>query len=105
MTLARDEALLVADEFGWNLRRARRRKGFSQDSLAMRAALHRTEIGKLENGERVCRIDTLIRLAGAMDFAPGDLLDGISWIPGPKPGGTFVLHNVGRGSVSTRGIR
>ncbi len=61
----------VAERFGDNLRRVRRREGLSQEELAVRASLHRTEIGKLENTERVPRIDTLIQLAGAMAIAPG----------------------------------
>ena len=82
----------VADRFGENLRRVRRRECLSQEQLAVRASLHRTEIGLLEHGERVCRIDTLIQLAGAMGVAPGDLLDGIDWIPGPQPRGTFIFR-------------
>ncbi len=81
----------VADRFGENLRRVRRREHLSQEQLAARASLHRTEIGLLEHGERVCRIDTLIQLAGAMGVAPGDLLDGIDWISGPEPRGTFTF--------------
>jgi transcriptional regulator with XRE-family HTH domain len=83
--------LAVAGRFGDNLRRVRRREGLSQEELAVRASLHRTEIGKLENTERVCRIDTLIRLAGAMAIPPAELLDGIDWVPGPETSGTFVL--------------
>jgi transcriptional regulator with XRE-family HTH domain len=79
----------VAERFGENLRRLRRRQGFSQEQLAAQASLHRTEIGLLEHGERTCRIDTLIQLAGAMGVTPGELLDGIDWIPGPEPRGTF----------------
>jgi transcriptional regulator with XRE-family HTH domain len=81
----------VAERFGDNLRRVRRREGLSQEELAARASLHRTEIGKLENTERVPRIDTLIQLSGAMAIAPGELLDGIYWVPGPKPRGTFTF--------------
>jgi transcriptional regulator with XRE-family HTH domain len=83
----------VAERFGDNLRRVRRREGLSQEDLAVRASLHRTEIGKLENTERVPRIDTLIQLAGAMAVAPGELLDGIYWVPGPKPRGTFTFSS------------
>jgi hypothetical protein len=57
--------------------------------VARRASLHRTEVGKLEHGERTCRIDTLIRLAGAMVVPPGELLDGIDWVPGPESDGSF----------------
>jgi transcriptional regulator with XRE-family HTH domain len=81
----------VAECFGENLRRVRRRELLSQEQLAARASLHRTEIGLLEHGERVCRIDTLIQLSGAMGIAPGELLDAIDWVPGPEPRGTFVF--------------
>jgi transcriptional regulator with XRE-family HTH domain len=56
----------VAREFGANLRRARRRAGLSQEQLGYRASLHRTEIGLLERGARVPRIDTLVKLAAAL---------------------------------------
>ncbi len=85
----REQALAVAECFGDNLRRVRRREDLSQERLARLASLHRTEIGMLENAQRVCRIDTLIRLAGAMEVPPGELLDGIDWIPGPETTGTF----------------
>jgi hypothetical protein len=46
----------------------------------------------LENTERVPRVDTLIQLAGAMAVPPGELLDGIDWVPGPEPEGTFTFR-------------
>lgn len=81
----------VAERLGENLRRVRRRQGLSQEQVAVRASLHRTEIGLLEHGERTCRIDTLIRLAGAIGVGPEELLGGIEWIPGPEPRGTFTF--------------
>lgn len=81
----------VAERFGANLRRVRRREGLSQEGLAERASLHRTEIGLLENGRRVPRIDTLVRLADSMVVAPGELLDGISWVPAPRVVGAFAF--------------
>lgn len=75
----------VAVKFGENLRRCRRRADLSQEELGSRASLHRTEIGLLENGKRVARIDTLIQLAGAMSIAPEELLDGIFWNAGSDP--------------------
>ncbi len=79
----------VAVTFGDNLRRVRRRVGLSQEELAVRASLHRTEIGMLENGKRLARIDTLIQLSGAMAIDPTELIDGISWTPGGVLGGSF----------------
>jgi transcriptional regulator with XRE-family HTH domain len=83
----------VAERFGRNLRRVRRREGLSQETLAERAGLHRTSIGLLERGERVCGIDTLVRLAGSMSVPSEELLDGINWVPavGPDPVGSFVV--------------
>jgi transcriptional regulator with XRE-family HTH domain len=100
--MARDRSSTVAERFGENLRRVRRREGLSQEQLAVRASLHRTEVGVLERRGRACRIDTLIQLAGAMAVAPGELLDGIAWIPGPEPGGDFVF---GSSSISPRPMR
>ena len=81
----------VALQFGENLRRLRRRKGLSQEELAIRASLHRTEIGMLENGLRVARITTLLQLSGALEVEPGELMAGIDWTPGGVLGGAFGL--------------
>jgi transcriptional regulator with XRE-family HTH domain len=65
----------------------------SQEELAVRASLHRTEIGMLEHGQRVARIDTLIQLAGAMSIPPAELITGISWDSGGVLGGTFGFED------------
>ena len=79
--------------FGPNLRRLRYMRGHSQEKLAQLADVHRTEIGLLEHGERVPRIDTLIRLADSMVVPPGELLDGISWVPAPEVVGAFAFSS------------
>ena len=79
----------IAERFGANLNRARKRSGLSQEALAARASLHRTHIGLLERGERLARIDTAVKLAGALDIALGDLLAGITWQPGKTLPGRF----------------
>ncbi len=82
----------VAQRLGDNLRRTRRRIGLSQEQVAVRASLHRTEVGLLERGGRVARVDTLIQLAGAMSVQPGELLEGIGWTPGDIHGGSFEFE-------------
>ena len=54
------------------------------------ASLHRTAVGQIERGERVCRVDTLIKLAGSLSLPPGDLLDGMGWDPGGTRIGQFT---------------
>lgn len=65
--------------FGHNLRRERKWAGLSQEELGFRASLHRTAVGQLERGERRARIDTLVKLAGALEIEPGALLVGMDW--------------------------
>ncbi|MET0557949.1 MAG: helix-turn-helix transcriptional regulator [Solirubrobacterales bacterium] len=89
---ARAEGLAV--RFGENLVRCRRRADLSQEELGVRASLHRTEIGLLENGRRVARIDTLIQLAGAMSIAPEELLEGLHWNPGDTANGSFAIAHL-----------
>ena len=81
--------MTVAQRFGANLVRSRKQAGLSQEQLGLRADLHRTEIGLLERGARVPRIDTLVKLAGSLSIDPNSLLDGIEWRPGEQWGGHF----------------
>jgi DNA-binding XRE family transcriptional regulator len=81
----------VAFRFGQNLRRCRILAGLSQEELGERASLHRTEIGKLEKGDRLARIDTLVRLAGAMAIRPEELVEGIHWTPAQPMYGSFTF--------------
>ncbi len=71
--------MTLAERFGRNLFMARRRAGVSQEQLAVSAALHRTEIGLLERGLRLPRLDTIVKLAAALGIEPGDLLAGAGW--------------------------
>lgn len=79
----------VAERFTANLIRYRKKAGLSQEALALASDLNRTEIGQLERGNRLPRIDTLVKLASALDVEPSDLLAGIEWKPGEVRPGRF----------------
>lgn len=79
----------IAAGFGITLKHARRTAGLSQDQLAVRTDLYTTEISAFERGLRVAGIDTLVRLAGALDLAPEDLLKGMSDRPVATTPGRF----------------
>jgi transcriptional regulator with XRE-family HTH domain len=86
----------VAARIGRNVWFARRRAGYSQEGLGALCSLHRTEIGMIENGQRLPRADTLIKLAGALGARPERLLEGIEWIaPGPSAEGSFAVRGEG----------
>jgi transcriptional regulator with XRE-family HTH domain len=58
------------------------------------ACLHRTEIGMVENGTRLPRVDTLIKLASALGVRAEELLAGIEWIvPAPSRSGSFTVRS------------
>jgi transcriptional regulator with XRE-family HTH domain len=87
---------------GQNLARCRKAAGMSQEDLAIGASLHRTEIGLLERGERIPKIDTVAKLAGTLNVAPGQLMKGIKWSPGGQWKGNFGAR---KGRRSGRGRR
>jgi len=57
----------IAARFGDNLKRLRKRADLSQEEVSYRASLHRTEISQLERGLRLPRVDTVAKLAAALD--------------------------------------
>lgn len=72
----------IAVQFGRNLARARKQAGHSQEALAAKASVHRTEIGPLERGERIPRIDTAIKLASALGIEAHELVKDIEGLSG-----------------------
>jgi len=76
--------------FGENLIRLRNRVDLSQEETAERAGLHKTEISLLERGLRLPRLDTVIKLAGAIDAEPCELLTGMVYRAGRVQRGEWV---------------
>lgn len=82
----------IAERFGRNLRKARRRAGFSQEELGRLTSLHRTHIGYMEMGKRLPRADNLIKLSSALAVPVDELLRGIEWIvTTPSRPGSFAV--------------
>jgi transcriptional regulator with XRE-family HTH domain len=67
------------NRFATNLRKARLAAGLSQEALAGRCQLHRTEVSLLERGGREPRLGTLIKLSSALGVAPESLCAGLAW--------------------------
>lgn len=57
-----------------NLKKLRRRKGWSQETLAAEAGLHRTYVSGVERGDRNPTIEVIAKLAKALGVRPADLL-------------------------------
>jgi transcriptional regulator with XRE-family HTH domain len=69
--------MTLAEEFGRKLYVERRRLGVSQEALAGFAGMHRTEVQKLEAGQRDPRLRTIVRLARALGIDPAGLVAGL----------------------------
>lgn len=88
------EAADLNRRFGENLILLRGRADLSQERTAERAGLHRTELSLLERGLRLPRLDTIVKLAGAIEVEPCELLAGMTWRLGRnrRRSGAYVLQ-------------
>ncbi|WP_120499908.1 helix-turn-helix domain-containing protein [Roseovarius sp. EL26] len=55
-------------DFGRNLRKARKARGFSQEGFAHAMDLDRTYIGGIERGERNPGLKVIVRIADALEL-------------------------------------
>jgi transcriptional regulator with XRE-family HTH domain len=74
-------SMTVSDRFGENVLRIRQARKLTQETLAERAQIHRTQITLVETGRRQPGIETVVRLAGALEVPTESLFDGIRWDP------------------------
>lgn len=83
----------LAERFGLNLWRSRRRADLSQGDLGHLVGLTRQAIGQLELGRRLPRIDTIVRLAAGTSVSACVLLEGMAWRPGHYVDGDFYVEH------------
>jgi transcriptional regulator with XRE-family HTH domain len=79
----------VAQCFTENLKRALAHSSLSQEQVAARAGIDRTQMTKLAKGTQVPRVDTMIRLEAALGLKRAALIEGIVWNPAVGSGGEF----------------
>ena len=71
----------IAERFAINLTRCRERAGINKSQLARLTELDPTAISRFESGKRMPRLDTLVKLTGALDCRADELVEGLSWTP------------------------
>ena len=64
----------IKSRFGERLREVREKRGISQERLAGIAGLHRTYVSLIERGERNVTIETIEKLATALDVEMATLM-------------------------------
>jgi transcriptional regulator with XRE-family HTH domain len=80
---------LLRAQFGDNVLRLRRELELSQEELGFLTSLHRTQIGMVERGTRLPRLDTILKLAAGLEVTPNELLVGMAWKSGRFEPGHF----------------
>ncbi len=81
-----------------NVERLRKQKKMSLSQIAGRAKIHRTHVSLILRGKRTLRLDTFVRLAGALEVTPGELIAGITWNPDANKGEGAYEYPDGRPS-------
>lgn len=66
----------VLRQFGERVRAIRKKLGLSQEELAEKANLHYTYIGGVERGERNLSLDSIEKIANALDVEISELFVG-----------------------------
>ncbi len=74
------------------LTRIQRSRGLSIGQLARRSKIDEFELATIFRGARDLQIQTVFRLAAALDCEPATLLQGIEWIPDQVGGGRFEIE-------------
>jgi transcriptional regulator with XRE-family HTH domain len=85
----------IAELFARNLARELERSPLTQEQVTTRAEIHRTQILKLLRGEQIPRVDTMIKLEGALGLKPATLIKDITWNPAARTRGEFTPSEQG----------
>lgn len=75
----------LAQRFSENLAHYLEKSGLSHEALAARSEIHRTQVSELLRGGNPT-LATIVRLAGALDCQPADLVEGMSFEPAGQQG-------------------
>ena len=67
----------ILEMIGKRIRSERKGKGFSQEGFAEVCGLHRTEMGLLERGKTMSRLDTLLIVSQCLGLPVSELLQGL----------------------------
>jgi len=78
--------------FAANIERLRRREGLSVETLAELSRIDGSKLSEILLGDREANYTTIALLAEALGVEPGELFEGIAWIPPGEDGvGRFEI--------------
>jgi transcriptional regulator with XRE-family HTH domain len=74
----------LESSFGLVLRRLRQNCGFSQEKLGFESGYHRTYISLLERGQKSPSLQTIFKLAKALDVEPSEIVEHVQAVTKPR---------------------
>jgi transcriptional regulator with XRE-family HTH domain len=81
--------------FARRVGRMQQDRALSTDALAERAEIDRAELDRILRAEGPVALDAVFLLAGALGVEPGELLEGIEWVPDGEGGGGYTTTEPG----------
>ena len=87
MAAASDSTTARQRLLGDHVRRYRHQSGLSQEALALKAGVNRSYYASLETGRRNASLETICRLAIALECDAADLVRGTQAVRGKPPTG------------------
>lgn len=66
---------ILSKEFGKKIKIERIKRDISQEKLAELADLHRTTLGGIENGKNMPNLETIAKLANALNMTLPEIVD------------------------------
>ena len=69
-----DQKRKITEDVGNRIKYFRRLKSISQEEVALRANLNPAYFGQVERGVKCPTVDTLCKIAGALEVSPAELL-------------------------------
>jgi transcriptional regulator with XRE-family HTH domain len=82
------------ERFAANIARSRRRDGLSVAALAELSGVEERDLREILSGDREAGYGTIALLAEALGVGPGELFEGIAWIPPGEDGlGRFEVED------------
>jgi transcriptional regulator with XRE-family HTH domain len=73
----------VLDRFAGKVVELRQEAGLTQADVGRLAGIDRTAVSLLEGRLRLPRLDTILRIAGAFETEPWELMEGLEWTLDP----------------------
>ncbi len=90
----KDREIRLRHIIGERIKNERKQKGWTQERLAEKADMHPTYVGKVERGDKSATLDSLEKVASALELKYVELFKDIQPVTGTDEDKNSVLHKI-----------